>query len=114
YRAKVLQQCASIYLQLANTIALTSGHPSEWLTDPVPYRADLRHPFSRPGSGFFAVGFPCSLYPGIPYPMPSTASGTAFLIAARTCSSFARIASGCAARYSSTDLGTPLFISVIL
>src|SRR5262245_35600542 len=44
------------------------------------------------------------------YPMPSTASGTALLIAARTCSSFGRTASGCAAMYSSTDLGTLSFI----
>src|SRR5262245_15090917 len=46
--------------------------------------------------------------------MPSTASGTALLIAARTCSSFGRTASGCAAMYSSTDLGTLCFISLIL
>src|SRR5438105_14673776 len=46
--------------------------------------------------------------------MPSSASGTALLIAARTCSSFGRTASGCAAMYSSTDLGTPFFIPVIL
>src|ERR1022692_4254515 len=42
--------------------------------------------------------------------MPSTASGTALLIAARTCSSFGRTASGCAAMYSSIDLGTLCFI----
>src|SRR5713101_7738060 len=48
------------------------------------------------------------------YPMPSTASGTALLIAARTCSSFGRTASGCAAMYSSTDLGTLCFIPLIL
>jgi hypothetical protein len=39
-----------------------------------------------------------------------TASGTALLIAARTCSSFGRTASGCAAMYSSTDEGTLCFI----
>src|SRR3954451_16106075 len=44
------------------------------------------------------------------YPIPSTASGTAFLMAARTCSSFGRNASGCAAMYSSTDLGTLCFV----
>src|SRR3954468_18497577 len=44
------------------------------------------------------------------YPIPSTASGTAFLMAARTCSSFGRNASGCAAMYSSTDLGMLCFI----
>src|SRR5664280_136703 len=48
------------------------------------------------------------------YPMPSTASGTALLIAARTCSSFGRTASGCAAMYLSTDLGTLFFIPLIL
>src|SRR4051794_19368997 len=42
--------------------------------------------------------------------MPSTASGTAFLIAARTCSSLGRTASGCAAMYSSTDVATASFI----
>ena len=54
------------------------------------------------------------LYPGMRYPMPSTASGTALLIAARTCSSFGRTASGCAAMYSSTDFGTLFFIPLIL
>src|ERR1700719_75287 len=44
------------------------------------------------------------------YPMPSTASGTALLIAARTCSSFGRSTSDCAAMYSSTDFGTLCFI----
>src|SRR5258708_5481309 len=48
------------------------------------------------------------------YPMPSTASGTALLIAPRTCSSFGRSASGCAAMYSSTDFGTLCFIPLIL
>src|SRR5689334_13176071 len=46
--------------------------------------------------------------------MPSTASGTAFRIAARTCSSLGRTASGWAAMYSSTELGTPDFILLIL
>src|SRR5580765_8280103 len=46
--------------------------------------------------------------------MLSTASGTALRIAARTCSSFDRNASGCAAMYSSTDLGTLCFIPLIL
>src|SRR5258708_36196476 len=48
------------------------------------------------------------------YPMPSTASGTALLIAARTCSSLGRITSRCAAMYSSTDFGTLGFIPLIL
>src|SRR5215831_5013344 len=48
------------------------------------------------------------------YPMTSTACGTALLIAVRTCSSFGRTASGCAAMYSSTDLGTLCFIPLIL
>src|SRR5215468_7843945 len=48
------------------------------------------------------------------YPMPSTASGTALLIAVRTCSCFGRTASGWAAMYSSTDLGTLCFMSLIL
>src|ERR1700692_1043593 len=48
------------------------------------------------------------------YPMASTAFGTALLIAARTCSSFGRTASGCAAMYSSTDFGTLCFIPLIL
>ena len=61
-------------------------------------------------AGKYSIGFPRSLYPGIRYPMPSTASGTALLIAARTCSSFCRTASGCAAMYSSTELGTLCFI----
>src|SRR5689334_9033965 len=52
------------------------------------------------------MGFPCSLYPGMRYPITSSASGTAFLIVARTCSSFGRTTSGCAAMYSSTDFGT--------
>ena len=42
----------------------------------------------------YSIDFPCSLYPGMRYPMTSTASGTAALIAARTCSSFGRTASG--------------------
>src|ERR1022692_2982347 len=62
------------------------------------------------GERKYSIGFPCSLYPGIRYPMPSTASGTALLIAARTCSSFGRTASGCVAMYSSIDLGTLCFI----
>jgi hypothetical protein len=33
----------------------------------------------------YSIGFPCSLYPGMRCPTPSTASGTALLIAARTC-----------------------------
>src|SRR5580698_9980819 len=45
------------------------------------------------------------------YPIPSTASGTALLIVARTCSSFDRTASGCAAIYSSTDFGMLCFIA---
>src|SRR5580698_5655781 len=45
------------------------------------------------------------------YPIPSTASGTALLIVARTCSSFGRTASGCAAIYSSTDFGMLCFIA---
>src|SRR5690349_19509059 len=44
------------------------------------------------------------------YPMHSTASGTAFRIAARTFSSFVRTASGCPAIYSSTDWGAVRFI----
>src|ERR1019366_6202447 len=39
---------------------------------------------------------------------------TALLIAARTCSSFGRSASGCAAMYSSTDFGTLCFIHLIV
>src|ERR1700719_4477233 len=46
--------------------------------------------------------------------MPSTASGTALLIAARTCSSFGRSALVCAAMCSSTDFGTLCFIPLIL
>src|SRR5881392_1347550 len=46
--------------------------------------------------------------------MPSSASGTALLITARTCWSFGRISSRCAAMYSSTDFGIPFFIPVIL
>src|ERR1700722_10086330 len=62
----------------------------------------------------YSIGFRCSLYPGMRYPMPSTACGTALLIAARTCSSFGRSTSDCAAMYSSTDFGTLCFISLIL
>ncbi len=39
---------------------------------------------------------------------------SALLIAARTCSSFGRSTSGCAAMYSSTDFGTLCFIPLIL
>src|SRR5215469_11831711 len=46
--------------------------------------------------------------------MPSTAFGTALVIAEHTCSSFGRTASGCAAMYSSTDLGTLCFMFLIL
>src|ERR1700733_6856037 len=48
------------------------------------------------------------------YPIPSTASGTALLIVARTRSSFGRPPSGGAAIYSSTDFGTLCFIPLIL
>src|SRR5215813_11312875 len=48
------------------------------------------------------------------YPMPSAASGTALRIAARTCSIFGLTASGWAAMYSSTDLGTLYFMPLIL
>ena len=41
-------------------------------------------------------------------------NGPPLLIASRTCSSFGRTASGCAAMYSSTDLGTLCFIHLIL
>jgi hypothetical protein len=62
----------------------------------------------------YSIGFPCSLYPGMRCPTPSTASGTALLIAARTCWSLCRTASDWAAMYSSTDLGTHFVVSVIL
>jgi hypothetical protein len=61
-------------------------------------------------SGEYRSGLPFNLYPGIPYPIPSTASGTARLIAARTCSNLGPNASGCAAMYLSTAFGTGPFI----
>jgi hypothetical protein len=57
---------------------------------------------------------PRSLYPGMRYAMPSTASGTALLMAARTCSSLGRTASGWAAMYLSTEFGMFCFIRLIL